>query len=296
MSSLAQPLPAPARWLRMGLGLAKPGVTAWNVLMTAGGLGLAGVSHPLGTWLGAIVGTTLVVAAANGLNMVLERRSDGLMARTAQRPLATGQLAPSSASLIAGVQIVLGLGLLYHWANPITAALGLLALLLYVGVYTPMKARSAWATLPGAIAGALPPLMGWTAATGRIELPGLALFGLLLAWQLPHVLAISLLRQDEYAHAGLRVPSMALGAERTRFWIFMSASATVSASLFLGVLGLVGELYLGFAAAAAGAMMVVALIGLEREVDPGWPRRMLRLTVVYLPLLTTGIFLDRLLS
>jgi protoheme IX farnesyltransferase len=114
-----------------------------------------------------------------------------------------------------------------------------------------------------------------------------------MAWQLPHVLAISLLRQDEYAKAGLHVPSMPLGPERTRFWIFITASATVSASLFLGVLGLVGSLYLGFAAAGAGAMMVVALMGLEREVALRWPRWMLRLTVMYLPLLTAGIFLDR---
>ncbi len=293
MSTLAQPLPSPARWLRMGMGMAKPGVTAWNVLMAAGGLGLAGVEVRLDTWLGALAGTTLVVAAANGLNMVIERRSDALMPRTAQRPLATGQLSPTRAVVLASLQALLGLALLYRWANPLTAGLGLAAMVLYVGIYTPMKPHSAWATLPGAVAGALPPLMGWTAATGRAELPGLALFALLLAWQIPHVLAIGLLREHEYARAGLRVTSMALGAERTRFWIFVSASATISASLFLGVPGLVGMLYLGFAAAAGGALMAVALMGLEREVDPGWSRRMLRLTVAYLPLITLGILLDR---
>ncbi len=294
MTTLAPAIHAPLRWLRISLGLAKPGVTAWNVLMTAGGLGLATVASSTETWLGTVAGTTLVVAAANGLNMVLERHSDALMTRTAARPLVTGSISPTGATTVALLQAAVGLALLTWLANPLTALLGLLALVLYVAVYTPMKARSALAAVPGAIAGALPPLMGWTAATGRIELPGIALFVLLLAWQLPHVMAIALLRQDEYAKAGLRVPSMALGPERTRFWIFVTASATVSASLFLGVLGLVGELYLGFAAAAAGAMMVVALMGLERDVAPRWPRWMLRLTVIYLPLITLGIFLDRL--
>ena len=293
MSTATRALPSPFRWFGDAVGLAKPGVTAWNVLMTAGGVGLAGAELGAGGWVGVLGGTTLVVAAANGLNMVLERHSDALMVRTAQRPTASGQLDPSLASALAAAQAAAGLALLAWLANPLTAALGLLALLLYVAVYTPMKRRTAWATLPGAVAGALPPLMGWTAATGSIQLPGLALFALLMAWQLPHVLAISLLRQDEYARAGLHVPSMPLGPERTRFWIFVTASATVSASLFLGVLGLVGSLYLGFAAAGAGAMMVVALMGLEREVAPRWPSWMLRLTVVYLPLLTAGIFLDR---
>lgn len=293
MTSQASTLPSPVRWLRAGLVLAKPGVTTWNVLMALGGVGLAGASLEPSGWAGVLVGTTLIVAAANGLNMVIEQRSDALMARTAERPLVTGALSQGMASALVLSQAALGLGLLYRWANPLTAGLGLLALLLYVGVYTPLKAHTSWAALPGAIAGALPPLMGWTAATGRVELPGLALFAMLLAWQIPHVLAIGLLRQDEYARAGLRVASMSLGPERTRFWIFVSASATVSTSLFLGVPGLVGVLYLGFAAAAGGAMMAVALMGLERTVDPSWPRWMLRLTVFYLPLLTAGIFLDR---
>ncbi len=294
--SAATALPSPTRLIGAGLGLSKPGVTAWNVLMAAGGLGLAGAAADVHTWGGTIAGTTLVVAAANGLNMVLERHSDALMARTASRPLVTGLLDPRHATAISLAQAVVGLGLLAWLANPTTAGLGLLALLLYVGVYTPMKRRSAAAALPGAIAGAMPPLMGWTAATGLVELPGLALFALLLAWQLPHVLAIALLREDEYARAGLRVPSMAMGTERTRFWIFLTASATVSASLFLGVPGLEGGVYLGFAAAAAGALMTGALMGLERDVAPGWPRWMLRLTVIYLPMITAGILLDRLLA
>ncbi len=293
MSGATTALPSPMQRVGDALGLAKPGVTAWNVLMAAGGVGLSGVEVSATGWAGVLAGTTLVVAAANGSNMVLERKSDALMRRTASRPTATGRLRPTLATVITATQATAGLGLLAWLANPLTAALGLLALVLYVGIYTPMKRRTAWATLPGAVAGALPPLMGWTAATGSVQLPGLALFALLMAWQLPHVLAIALLRQDEYARAGLHVPSMPLGPERTRFWIFITASATVSASLFLGVLGLVGSLYLGFAAAGAGALMVVALMGLEPEVAPGWPRWMLRLTVMYLPLITAGIFLDR---
>src|SRR5439155_3385439 len=142
--------------------------------------------------------TALVVGAANALNCYLERESDALMRRTRDRPLPAGRVEP-------WVALALGVGVastsipLLGWAtNALTALLALVALVTYVGVYTPMKQRSGLALFVGAVPGAIPPLMGWTAVTGRLETGGLALFAILFCWQLPHFLAISIYLADDY--------------------------------------------------------------------------------------------------
>src|SRR4029453_7996603 len=128
--------------------------------------------------------------------------------------------------------------------NLITAALGLLALLVYVGVYTPMKQRSHWATWVGAVPGAMPALMGWTAATGRVELAGLAVFGVLFFWQVPHFHAIAMYRQREYDAAGLKTLPGSRGDGAARFEIGLYLVVQVAISLAVVPLGVAGTLYL----------------------------------------------------
>src|SRR6185369_8947023 len=147
--------------------------------------------------------------------------------------------------------------------NFVTAALGLVALVLYVGVYTPMKQRSHWATWIGAIPGALPALMGWTAATGRIELGGVAVFGVLFFWQIPHFHAIALYRQRDYDAAGLKTLPGTHGLETARQMIARYLVVQVIASLVLVPLGVAGTLYLATASGLGALVLVQGCSGLR---------------------------------
>ena len=185
------------------VALVKPGIMIMSLLTAAGGISLAPGTASLSQTLWMLLGTALIVGSANTLNMWLERDTDCLMARTKNRPLPQRRLDPQTALVFGAVQGLFALPIL-ALVNPITAALGLLALMLYVGVYTPMKQRSHWAVWVGGVPGAMPALMGWTAATGRIDLAGLAVFGVMFFWQVPHFHAIALYRVREYAAAGLK--------------------------------------------------------------------------------------------
>jgi heme o synthase len=279
----------PGAFARDLLALVKPGVSGLNVLMAAGGLALAGTGGDAGRAAVALLATAVLVGSANALNMVLEASTDRQMARAADRPIAAGRLSRGWIGSASAVSALAALGALWLWVNAWTAALGATALLLYVVVYTPLKAHTAWAAVPGAVAGALPPLIGWSAGAGHPGVPGLALFALLLVWQFPHLLAISLRYESEYARAGLWVPSMVLGPSRTRLAIFLFAIATVSIGITLGGLGMAGPLYLIAAFVGGAVIMGGALQGLEANVSPMWPRRMQRLTVIYMALIAVGL-------
>ena len=182
------------------VALGKPSIAAMSMFMAAAGYLLAGAG-PLAVSLYALIGTALVVASANALNMYLERESDALMSRTKTRPLPDGRMAPFWALFWGIIWGVAGLLVLWFGVNVMTTALAAASLFVYVLVYTPMKSRSHWALVVGAFPGAAPPLMGWTASTGGLEAPGLLLFGVLFIWQVPHFVAISLYRKVEYENA-----------------------------------------------------------------------------------------------
>src|SRR5262245_42474538 len=193
------------------VALAKPRITALVITTTAGGLWLAPVKVGMGVAGLTILGTSLIVAGANALNMYIEREIDGRMERTKDRPLPAGRLAPRIALWFGVVLSVAAVPILAIGVNATTALLAVLANLSYVLAYTPLKQRSHWALLVGAVPGAMPPLLGWTAATGTIGAGGLVLFGILFLWQVPHFLAISIFRKEEYARAGLKVMPNTLG-------------------------------------------------------------------------------------
>jgi protoheme IX farnesyltransferase len=199
------------------VALTKPRLSSLVLFTMAGGMWLSGKSLPWTAWLFGLVGTAGTVGAANAFNCWMERDSDRHMRRTASRPLPARRMVPVHALRFAYVLALVSLPLVWLGTNALTGALGLLALLSYVLVYTPLKARTHWAMQAGAIPGALPPLMGWTAATGKIELPGLALFAILFVWQLPHFIAIALFRKEEYRAAGLTSLPLQKG-DRTAWW------------------------------------------------------------------------------
>ena len=191
------------------VALTKPRITVF-VVMTAFVGFVAGTNGPLSSLalpllLHTLFGTALVASGTSAFNQVCEMDLDGLMRRTQDRPLPSGRIGVRGAALFAGALSVVGLAELFLFTNVLTTALAAFTLVSYVGLYTPMKTRSPASTIVGAVPGALPPLGGYTAATGALGLPGLALFAILFVWQLPHFFAIGWRHRADYARAGVRI-------------------------------------------------------------------------------------------
>jgi protoheme IX farnesyltransferase len=277
------------------VALTKPGIVAMAVLQAAGGAALAPVAVSGAVLAAGLAGTGLLVAAAAALNMYVERDTDRLMARTADRPLPAGRLAPATALALGLTLGAAGAALLAGRVNLLTAGLGALALVLYVLAYTPLKRHTSLALLVGAVPGAMPPLMGWTAATGEVSGPGLALFAILFVWQVPHFLAIATYLKQDYADAGLRVVPLTRGDRATRVGIVVGTAALVPAAALLFLLGTAGRVYLALAVVLGVAFLGLGALGLRRGAGNQWARRCFLASLVYLPALTAALMIDGLL-
>ena len=187
----------------------------------AGGVWLAPGSMARWRLVMTLIGTALIVSASNAFNMFLERDQDRLMERTRARPLPERRLSPEAALVFGTALACAALPLLFLAGNALTGILAGVAFFSYVAVYTPMKQQSPAALFVGAIPGAIPPLMGWTAATGRLDAPGLVLFAILFLWQIPHFLAIAIFRADDYERAGFRVLPLQASERATRIYILV---------------------------------------------------------------------------
>lgn len=290
MADATTPLsPSVGAFLRDVVALAKPRITLEVLFTTAGGLWLAH-GHLLATRSIVSLGATaLAVAAANTLNCYIERDLDLLMTRTSRRPLPAGRLDPKVALGVGLALAAVSIPALWFGVNPMTGLLGALALASYVLVYTPMKTRSTAALLIGAVPGALPPLMGWTTVTGRVEPAGLVLFAILFVWQLPHFLAIALYRKDEYARAGMKVMPLVRSERAVRWHIVLWIAALVPISLLLVPLRVAGVGYLVVASLLGATFLGWGLAGFRaaqvRDARP-WARQLFVVSLVYL----TGLF------
>lgn len=257
------------------------------------GLLLAGGGHMAWVRVGwALFGTALAAAGACALNHYQDRAADGCMERTRHRPLPSGRLAPAHA-LVFGILLVLaGCAVLAARSNLLTAGLGLLTTGLYVLVYSPLKRRS-WLNTPlGALAGAIPSLMGWTAAAGRVELGGWLLFAMVFLWQHVHFYTIAWLHRDEYRKAGyFMLPVVDGEGQRTFHQLVFAAAALLPVSLLLAVLGLAGPLYV-FGALLAGALLLVAGLAFARSRSQRAAHVTLRLALGYLPFLLGMVVWD----
>ncbi len=277
------------------VALTKPRVAGLVLATAAVGMGIAPGSIALPRALAMLATTALLVGAANALNCWLERDTDAFMQRTCQRPLPARRLEPQLGVAFAAVLAVIALPLLTLAGNPATGLLGALALGSYVWVYTPLKFKSPHAMVVGAVPGALPPLMGWTAVTGRIELGGLALFGIVFLWQMPHVIGLSIYRRHEYAKAGIRVLPLVQGPRAAQLHAMVWAGLLLAESLLLVPLRLGGSLYLLAALLLGGAYLGTTLLALVRpaETVERWGRRVFFTSLLYLPLLLCVLLLDR---
>ncbi len=272
------------------IALVKPRIMIMALLTAAGAASLAPGTIALADALWMLTGTALIVGSANTLNMWLERDVDCLMVRTKDRPLPQGRLDANTALMFGAIQGALSIPLLAR-VNLVTAALGLLALVLYVGVYTPMKQRSQIAVWVGAIPGAMPALMGWTAATGKIDLGGLAVFGVLFIWQVPHFHAIAMYRQRDYDAAGLKTLPGTHGVPRARREIGIYLVVQVLVSVLPVMLGVAGSIYLATAIALGIFVLVQGLPGV-RAGSTKWARNVFLASIVYLPLLFAVMVFD----
>jgi protoheme IX farnesyltransferase len=271
--------------------LIKPSITLQVMITTAGGLWMA--PGDLG-WLAlvaALIGTVFIVASANTLNCYLERDSDRFMARTANRPLPAGRMDPKTALRFGTVLALLAIPML-TFVNPVTGLLAALALVSYVWVYTPMKQLSPHAVIVGAIPGAMPPLMGWTAVTGRVEWPGVVLFGILFLWQMPHFIAISVYRQEEYDRAGIYTVPSVFGVRAARWHMIFWTALLVPTSLLLVPLGVAGWIYATIAGALGLGFAWWVLKGLRTKDTVKWARSFFLYTLVYLTVLFAAILVD----
>jgi protoheme IX farnesyltransferase len=288
-------VPAPWRldWLGEILRLAKPRITAEVALTFLGGLWLAPGTIERWRAVMTLIGTVLLVGGANALNMLMERDVDPLMERTRERPLPRGTVSPEAALVVGAALACAALPLLLLGGNLLTGLLGLLALGSYVGVYTPMKRRSGAALFVGAVPGAIPPLMGWTAVTGRIDLPGLVLFSILFLWQIPHFLAIAIYRARDYAAAGLKVLPAAISARATRIMIVGFSIVLVAATLLLEPLRVAGMRYVGAATLLGAVFIGWAAAGFRQSSSGAWARSLFLFSLVYLTLLFVALAIDR---
>jgi protoheme IX farnesyltransferase len=292
----ATEVPAPRPWsgaIRDLIELAKPRITGLVMATFAGGMWLAPGELPRWRAIMTLIGTALIVGAANALNMFIERDVDKLMDRTRRRPLPQGRL-PASAALVFGSALAaIALPLLLLAGNALTGVLGGLAFVSYVAIYTPMKRTSAAALFVGAVPGALPPLMGWTAVTGHIDAGALALFGILFLWQIPHFLAIAIYRAADYGRAGFEILPLSIGDRPTRFVIVVFSALLMATSLALGPLQVAGAVYTATALLLGIGFLIWGLAGLRRAATRAWARSLFFASLVYLTLLFAALIIDR---
>jgi protoheme IX farnesyltransferase len=281
------------------LELAKPRIAAMALLTVTVGftLGSGGVWTLTGL-ASALAGIGLVAAASGAFNQLIERRTDALMTRTANRPLPTGRLQPIEVAGFGLACAIGGLSLLVLEVNRTTALLAFLTLALYVAAYTPLKRYTALSTAIGAIPGALPPVLGWTASGAALGWEAFSLFAVLFLWQFPHFLAIAWLYRDDYAAAGLR---MLPGGTPRRGLTGLSASVyaavLIPVSLMPGQVALAGGSY-RMAALLLGLGYLAAALRFFGNESRETARGLLYCSLIYLPVLLSVLTWDhvRLLS
>ncbi len=241
-----------------------------------------------------LLGTALVAGGAAALNQLLEREYDAKMRRTASRPLPSGRMLPVTVAVLGGAMSVAGLVYLAVLVNPLTSVIGAVTSISYLFIYTPLK-RVTWTnTLVGAIPGALPPLMGWTAARNELGGEGWALFAILAFWQLPHFFAIAWMYRDEYAKAGfVMLPNIDPDGSRTAQQSISNTIALIFASLFPFVMGVSGKIYL-VAALVLGAGFLFCAIRFSRQMTLLRAKQLFFASIIYLPLLLVALVGDKL--
>jgi len=277
------------------IALTKPDVSFLVLITTAAGYYM-GARGPV-DWLRlvhTVFATMLIAAGTAALNHYIERESDRQMRRTASRPLPSGVLQPREALWFGVALCVAGAVYLYFASGALAAGLGVVTCLSYLLAYTPLKKRTVWATFVGAFPGAIPPLIGWAAATGSLDHGAWLLFAILFLWQFPHFHAIAWMYREDYARAGiLMLPVVDKQGTRTFRQIIFTAAALVAVSLLPAVVGLAGVRYFFGALAVSVALLQVCLWAAtaKTNIRAKW---LMHATVIHIPVLLGLMIYDKL--
>ncbi len=274
--------------------LTKPRIAFMLVLTSAAGfyVGSAGAFN-YALFVNSMVGIALLAFGVATVNQWIEQRTDAMMDRTKGRPLPSGKITGNEALVFGATQIVVAELYLLLLVNGLTAAFGLVVIVGYLLLYTPLKTKTSASTAIGAIPGAMPPLMGWTAATGEVTLAAWVLFAIIFLWQFPHFLAIAWMYREDYAKAGiLMLPVVEPEGKITARQIVMFAVMLLPVSLGPFFLGTSGLIYL-IGAAILGIWFLVESIIMARTKTNEKARRLLMVSVIYLPLLFGLMVFDR---
>jgi protoheme IX farnesyltransferase len=268
--------------------LTKPGLTSMVILTTWLGYAFATKTmHYNAAFFHTVIGSWLVASGAAALNEYLERDKDALMRRTQSRPLPQHRLAPEQAFWFGMVISAMGILQLAYFVNPLTSLLSTLSLGTYLLVYTPLKTRTSLCTLVGAIPGAIPPMMGWTAARNAVEPGAWVLFAILFLWQLPHFLAIAWMYREDYARAGFpMLPVIHPDGASTGRMIILYTAVLVPVTLIPARMGLAGFSYF-WAALVLGMVFFTCGAFTAFYRTAAHARRLLLASVLYLPTLLT---------
>jgi protoheme IX farnesyltransferase len=291
--SLSPVKPGP-RGVRAQLELFKLRMTSHILITTVVGFYMASpVEFQWGLLLWTLLGTGLLAVSAFCFNQSLEIKFDRMMERTQNRPLPSERLGLKAGYAAGVVTLVLGSGLLFTQVNTLTALLGILTVVMYAAVYTPLKRLTTFNTLVGGIPGALPPLMGWTAAQNHIGTGGMLMFALLFFWQLPHFLALAWMYKDDYRRGGFRMLSLVDASGETCFrQVWIQSLLLIVVSVFPYLYGLAGEVYLTVALISGGVLLGLAH-RLRRRGTREAAVHVFLWSLAYLPLVLIAMAMDR---
>jgi heme o synthase len=280
--------------LRAYVELMKPRITLMVTLSALAGyfMGTVGKFDCL-RHLNTAFGVALLSGGIAALNQFIERDSDALMPRTMNRPLPAGKIPAPNALLFGMALSIIAIVHLAYFVNPLTAAWGVVVFISYLFIYTPLKKHSTLCTFIGAIPGALPPVLGWTAARNEMSIETLVLFAILFLWQFPHFHAIATMYRDDYAKGGIRMlPVVDRDYKSTAREIVIYAAVLLPVSLLPTFLHMSGKIYF-VAAMILGAMYLKAGLATARAKTIPEARKLLRVSVLYLPLLLLVMVLNR---
>lgn len=277
------------------VALTKPRITLMTLLVAGGCMMLAEAKLVFWDAALALIGIALLVSGSSAFNMYIEREHDKHMDRTRYRPLPAGRIKPVWALGVGFLTSILAVPALIFSTNLLTALLGVGSLIAYVLIYTPMKRWSTWALVVGAVPGAAPALMGYTAVSGKIDATGLALFGLAFFWQLPHFIAIGIFRKEEYTRAGFPVIAQVTGE---RLAIILTVLTTVLIVANAGLLWWleVGGLFYGCVSTLLGLwFLIIACLGFSSTDVKAWAKKVFLASLVYQSVLFVGLAIDGLI-
>lgn len=272
------------RHTRSYLQLTKPGITLSNSIAATAGL-LLGASQMMILWqsaLALIVGTAAIIAGSCVVNNVLDRDIDRQMKRTSKREIATGKISIGNALVFAGVLLAVGFTLLALFTNVLTVCLGLLAAVWYIAVYGYAKRTTEWSTIIGGVAGALPPMAGYTAAVGQIDAAAILLFLMMFFWQMPHFYAIAIFRQKEYAAGSLPIWTVKRSVNGAKIQMVLFAALFTVSGILLSVFGYTGIIFALLFATLALYWVINGLVYYKKLPDEKWAKRMFGLSLMVL--------------